>query len=210
MSNSVVDFWDSILASSSIENHCHYKLTELDNIPEMPGIYAWYLSADQNNFLDYYKVYKQKKVEVNIQGNLSELYVGDVKNTYYEKDFKDNGVDHDLCSMASLAFSPPLYIGISKNLQKRLKDHSSELKKIFFGQIPLNTPPPVGKTDFDTIVESRHFAQRIGHTIKSFSNININSLLIKTIEMDSTYLWTDLQKVERYLNRTYIPIYGRK
>ena len=210
MSNQVSDFWEIILSKSIVQNYCFYKLIELDKIPKSPGIYAWYLMADKSNFFDYYKIYKQKKVEVIIEGNLKEKYNGEVRNIYHDKDFKDTGVDFDLCNLASLAFSPPLYIGISINLNKRIKDHANELQKIYYDQIALSAPTSLQKTDFDTIVESRHFAQRIGFTIKSFPSIDLNSLFIKTIELPSGYSWATLQSVERYLNRTYIPIYGRK
>jgi hypothetical protein len=210
VNNKVIDFWNNILSGSTVQDHCHYKLTEIDNIPETPGMYAWYLNVDQNNFLDYYKVYKQKKVEVSIKGNFDESYIGELRNVYNEGNFKDNGVDHKLCFLASLAFSPPLYIGISNNLYIRLRQHCKELEKIYYNKIPLSKPTSLGKTDFDTILESMHFAQRIGHTIRLFKNINLNSLLIKTIEMPKGYSWSELHKVEKYLNRTYIPIYGRK
>ena len=210
MSNKVSNYWNTILTRSIVMNHSFYGISELDKIPKSPGIYAWYLLADKSNFSEYYKIFKQKKVEVNIEGNLRERYNGEVKHTYYDKDFKDSGVDFDLCNISSIAFSPPLYIGISINLNERLRTHADELQKIFYKKVALSPPTSLGKTDFDTIVESGHFAQRIGFSITSFSTIDLNSLLIKTLELPAGYSWAKLQSVERYLNRTFIPIYGRK
>lgn len=210
MGNTVNDYWLSTLKGSTVDNHCVYDLTELHLIPNVPGIYAWYLKMDGTNFDDYFKIYKQKKVAVSVQGHLKENYVGEAKHNYNPVDFANPGIDLNLCEIASLAFSPPLYIGISKDLKKRLRQHSDELEKIYYGKVKLATPPKVGKTAFDTIVESEHFAQRIGHSIVSFPKITLNSLYIRTIEMPTGYVWHDLQKVEKYLNRTYNPIYGRK
>lgn len=210
MGTKIHDFWPNILLASNIESHCIYNLTELHKLPKKPGIYAWYLISEATNFGEYHKIYKQKKINVTIEGNLKENYKGEIKAIYEDKDFHSPSLDHDLCKIASLAFSPPLYIGISKDLQTRLKTHTSELEKIVNGSLPLPSPQALGKTDFDTILESSHFAQRIGHSINSFSSLTMNSLLIRTIEMPAGYTWQDLQKVEKYINRTYTPIYGRK
>lgn len=210
ISNKVSDHWNNILTKTIVENHSFYGIADIDKIPNTPGIYAWFLLADKTNFNEYYKVFKQKKVEINIKGNLKEKYSGEVRNTYYDDDFKDSTIDFDLCNISSLAFGPPLYIGISKDLRVRLKQHSEELQKIFYKKIILPPPVTLGKTDFDTIVESAHFAERIGYTLKSFPTIKLNSLLIKTVELPLGYPWTKLQRVEKYLNRTFIPIYGKK
>ncbi|WP_207424296.1 hypothetical protein [Desertivirga brevis] len=210
MDNKVNNYWLKVLSGSSINDHCVYALSELDKIPEVPGIYAWYLKLDSTNLEDYFKLYKQKRIKVNIEGPLKESYQGSIKSTYNAKDFESPSIDFDLCEIASLAFSPPLYIGISKNLKRRLNEHGDELEDIYFGKTKLSPPTPLRKIDFDTEKESSHFAQRIGTTIKSFRKMKLSSLYIRTIEMPVGYIWNDLQKVEKYLNRTYNPIYGRK
>jgi hypothetical protein len=210
MSYRVSDYWNTLLSSSIVQEHSFYDMSALDKIPEAPGLYAWYLVVNNHNISEYYKIFKQKKVKVSIEGSLKEAYEGEVRNIYYEEDFKTPVIDHDLCAVASLAFSPPLYIGISKSLRTRLKQHAEELTKIYYGKVALSTPPPLGKTEFDTIHESSHFAQRIGFTIKNHLTVNLTSLRIKTLEMPPGYHWQDLQRVEKYINRTFIPMYGRK
>lgn len=113
-------------------------------------------------------------------------------------------------NMQAMFFVLLFIIGISKNLKTRLNTHYRELQKIYNGKVTLEPPKKLGQTDFDTIVESSHFAQRMGFSLKSFSKLNLNALYIKTIELDNSYTWPDLQRVEKYLNRTYIPLYGRK
>lgn len=210
MANSVRDFWINALKGKPAIEHSHYRVDEIFKTPNKPGIYAWYLSVDQKNFKDYFKLFKQKKVTVSLKGALSEEYTGEAKHIYSKKTFlKHSSPDFELCTLASFAFCPPLYIGISSDLNQRLDEHYSELQKVYFGKKVL-APPKLGKTDFDTIVESAHFAERIGHTLRGLPDIDLTALLIKTIEMPTSYSKTDLQKVEYYLNRTFIPIYGRK
>ncbi|VTR49125.1 hypothetical protein [Sphingobacterium thalpophilum] len=210
MSHKVFDYWNDLLITSTVENHCFYRLNELYKIPKSPGIYAWYLIADQPDMSEYHKVFKQKSIKISVEGNLSEGYVGRAKATFNQKHFTDLSIDRELCKIASMAFSPPLYIGISSNLNKRLSQHAKELTDIYYDKVKLVNPSPVRKTEFDTIIESQHFAQRIGYSIKSFRSIQLGSLLIRTIEMPKEYTWQDLQGVEKYLNRIYTPLYGRK
>lgn len=209
MSHKVIDFWNDNLLKHSDKSHGIYKATELYKVPESPGIYSWHIGSSPVNFNHYFKAFKQKKLSVSINGHLKEEYDGEIRRKYFDKDF-DISLDQQLCELASTIFCPPLYIGISKNLNKRLNQHFRELEKIYNGTIKLSTPPNVGKTDFDTIIESSHFAQRIGHTLFNLNKISLRDIFIKTVELDKSYSWTKLQKVEKYLNRTFIPIYGRK
>ena len=209
MSISVESFWEKLKHKHKGKNHGVYKLNEFRNIPETPGIYSWHISTNNSKPNDYHKIFKQKKVKVKVNGNLKEEYLGEAKRTYYDNNY-DAKLDSDLFEMASIAFCPPLYIGISINLGKRLNDHLRELEKIYFEKKALPKPVEIGQTDFDTIVESKHFAQRFGFSILEMSQVTLSSVFIKTIELDNTYKWSELQKVEKYLNRTFIPIYGRK
>jgi len=209
MANSVNDFWNRILNSFQVENHGYYTINELYKVPSKPGIYAWYVKFEQQNEQEYYKIFKQKKVGVDIKGNLKEHYEGEARNKYVDNTYSIQNMDYSLCELASYVFCPPLYIGISKDLNERLNTHAKELEKIYIGGKILPTPS-LGKTDFDTIVESAHFAERLGYSLKSFPTVDLNAIYVKTIEMPAQYTWTELQKVEKYLNRTYTPIYGRK
>jgi len=210
MSVTVHDFWNSLSVAHSAKRHGVYKLKEFGDLPETPGLYSWHVNFSSVNRERYYQLFKQKKINIDVQGNLKEAYKGEVKGHFEQKNFDTSLVDHDLCEFASYVFCPPLYIGISRNLKKRLRDHFTELEKIFTGSTPLPTPIIVGQTQFDTIIESGHFAQRLGFTILDLGNITLDELFVKTIEMDVSYPWIELQKVEKYLNRTFIPIYGRK
>lgn len=206
----VEDFWNSLSITHSSKNHGIYKLKEFGDLPETPGLYSWHINFSKVNRDQYYQLFKQKKINIDVKGSLKEAYKGEMKSHFEHGNFDTTLIDHELCEFASYVFCPPLYIGISKDLKSRLRQHFTELEKIYNGSTSLPTPIPVGQTQFDTIVESSHFAQRIGFTISQLGNITLDDLFVKTIEMDSTYPWIELQKVEKYLNRTFIPIYGRK
>ena len=210
MGRTVFDFWTKKNKKHPSKKHGIYRLSENHLIPSVPGIYSWHIGFEKKGYNDYYKAFKQKRLDVNLKGNLKEQYSGRIKNSYHSRDFSISSFDFDLCDYASTVFCPPIYIGISKNLNIRLATHIRELEKIYTGKLKLSKPSKVGQTDFDTIVESAHFAQRIGFTLVELNNIGIDSLFIKTIELDKSYTWSNLQKVEKYINRTFIPIYGRK
>lgn len=204
------DFWKSLHNDHNTKGHGIYKLKDFGSLPDSPGLYSWHVNVSQVNRNQYYELFKQKKINIDIQGNLKEGYKGEVKSHFNHSDFNDPSIDLDLCEYASYVFCPPLYIGISNNLKQRLRTHYTELEKIYNGIKPIPTVTKVGQTQFDTIIESSHFAQRIGFTIKGLNNITLDDIFVKTIELDSSYSWLELQKVEKYLNRTFIPIYGRK
>lgn len=210
MGKTVFDFWTKKNKSHSDKAHGIYKLSENHLIPSVPGIYSWHIGFEKKGYNDYFKAFKQKRLDVNLKGSLKEQYSGKIWNSYHSKDFSSTTFDFDLCEYASSVFCPPVYIGISKDLKARLATHIRELEKIYTGKVKLSKPKKVGQTDFDTIIESSHFAQRIGFTLAELKSISIDSLFIKTVELDKTYAWSDLQKVEKYVNRTFIPIYGRK
>jgi len=203
------NFYDNIINKTQFKHGC-YRLVDFDQIPHNPGIYSWYLIADQINFDDYFKIFKQKKVGVNVEGELREAYTGEAKATYNVSDYSDNPVDFTLFNLISYIYSPPLYIGISINLNERLNTHKSELEKILSGKQKLTTSTIPGRTSFDDILESKHFAQRVGFSIKAHNNIGTASMYIKTIEAPLGYPRNNLLKIEKYFNRTYTPIYGRK
>jgi hypothetical protein len=206
----VHDFWDNIQTSHLLKNHGIYKLKDFGKLPDTPGLYSWHINFSAINNDHYFQVFKQKKVKVNINGNLKENYLGEIYGSFDTKDFDTSILDHDLCEYASYAFCPPLYIGISGKLQTRLTQHYTELEKIYVGKKIIPPTTTIRHTELDTALESSHFAERIGYILNKLKNIKLDDIFVKTIELDSSYSWTDLQKVEKYLNRTFIPIYGRK
>ncbi len=210
MATTVIDFWSNLNRKHPNKVHGIYKATQLYDVPKVPGIYSWHINTTELNFKDYFKVFKQKKINVNLSGNLKEKYLGEIRNVYHDKDFNFPSTDYSLCEFASFAFCPPMYIGISVNLHSRLNDHYRELEKIHFGKVKLGASKKLDRTRFDTIFESQHFAQRLGHTLVDLKNLKLDSVFIKTIELDVGYAKSELHKVEKYLNRTFIPLYGRR
>jgi len=202
-------FWANKLAATPNVKHCYYRLVEVPQIPDVPGLYSWHLWIDNANSTKYSQIFKHKRVKVNIEANLTEKFEGDLHHAGYDTDIFQSKTDMDICNLASIAMCPPLYIGISGKLGQRLKQHTDELEKIIKGAIP--TPvDTIRKRQYDTIYESQHFAERMGYVISKLNSLNAPNLLIKTLEMPMTYTKQDLQTIEKFLNRTYIPIYGRR
>lgn len=202
-------FWSSKMTLHPTIQHCYYRITEVSNIPNVPGLYSWHLWIDSTNSKKYSQIFKQKRVDVTIKSNLSESFEGAIVHANHDKDIFDAGIDLNLCNLASIAMCPPLYIGISSRLGQRLGQHVDEFDKIIKGAIPIPVAT-LTASQFDTIYESQHFAARMGFVVKDLSNLNANNLLIKTIELPTGYNKRELQRVETFLNRTFIPIYGRK
>ena len=205
----VHSFWNNKLTAHPTINHCYYRIIEIPHVPSVPGIYSWHLWIDNSNTQKYSQVFKQKRVDITVESNLSDKFSGQIRHAGYNEDIFDPATDIDLCNIASLAMCPPLYIGISKDLGKRLRQHVDEYEKVINGVIA--TPITTLKADqFDTIYESQHFASRMGFVVTRFGNLNANNLLVKTIEMPAGYSRSELLRVEKFLNRTFIPIYGRR
>lgn len=210
MAKSVNDFWIDIQKKGNFDSHGYYRLKDINMLPSTPGIYSWYITGNQSNVDNFYKLFMQKRVAVSIEGHLKEIYQGNLRRHYDEGHFKTGITDFGLFNVSSLAFCPPLYIGISKDLKSRINVHYQELQKIIDGRVKLKNVKVMNPSDFDTIYESQHFAQRIGYSIKTTKRIKLNSIFIKTIEMQKGYSWGSLNNIEKYLNRAFVPIYGRK
>ena len=180
MPYTVNTFWANKLAGFPATKHCYYKLSEVPQIPDVPGIYSWHLWIDNNNTTRYSQVFKHKRVKVNIVSNLSDQFDGTINHVDHATDIFQSAIDINVCNLSSIAMCPPLYIGIAKKLGTRLTQHKDELDKIIKGTtpIPRNT---LLKSQYDSIYESQHFAARMGFVIRKLNNHNAQNLLIKTL-----------------------------
>jgi len=104
---------------------------------------------------------------------------------------------------------PPLYIGISKRLNFRLQTHKKMLENIIYSD---RDDSEINDTNIesDTEKESRYFGVRIGTIVKRTEHIRLTSFFVKTIQLNLEYSTEELRKIEKFLNRTFIPLYGRK
>lgn len=109
MPRNIIDFWGKMNSSHTAKSHGIYAIKELHDLPESPGIYSWHLVTEPLFFDDYYKIFHQKKVSIDVKGNLKEIFKGEARRVFNEKDYYSPSIDYDLCEYASHVFCPPLY-----------------------------------------------------------------------------------------------------
>jgi hypothetical protein len=144
-------------------------------------------------------------MSVDIEGNLKDKYEGKVRQRSYG--FDGEIKNEKILKVAAFAFGTPIYIGISLNLERRLSEHKKKLSDhMTTGEI-LDIKDEI-KTDTDE--ESKHFAQRIASYLNKRSTVGSNSLFIKTVEVDNDVKFSELQEVEKFINRTFTPSLGLK
>jgi len=182
-----------------------YKYNDLFKAPELPGLYGWYVRLPKVEAVaDYHKIHKSKRMRTTIVGHLSEIYEGNAYSKEYE--FRDS-MDFELLEAATSCFCPPIYIGVSNNMRSRLQTHCEQIEEIIHSGKKTTEPRQV---DPDTDAESTLFGDRIGIVLSSVKNIGLTSLFVITIAVKTNFPRAELFKIESFLNRTYIPIYGRK
>jgi hypothetical protein len=185
-----------------------YLPNQVGNIPELPGIYAWYILPRMHTQPQaYHEIFKQRELHSVIRGILQDNYEGRLTAKPYTFGTIQ---DHSLLVEAVSQFAPPVYIGISINLQKRIQTHVKMLNEFVYSR-QRDEISDVSDTDVDSEKESKYFAQRIGSIVRdSKDSIDINSFVIKIIKLDKNYSKSKLFEVEKFLNRTFIPYYGRR
>jgi len=185
-----------------------YLPNQLGDIPELPGIYAWYISPRTHTKPQvYHEVFKQRELYSFVRGTLQDNYEGQLTAKPYTFEILQ---DQGLLIEAVRQFAPPIYIGISINLQKRIQSHIKMLNEFVYSR-QKDLVSNVSDIEVDSEKESQYFAQRIGAVIRnSKDSIDLNSFTIKIIPLHKNYPKSKLFEVESFLNRTFIPYYGRR
>lgn len=185
-----------------------YLPNQVGDIPELPGIYAWYILPRMHTQPQvYHEIFKQRELHSLIRGTLQDNYEGRLT----AKSYTFGSIqDQSLLIEAVSQFAPPIYIGISINLQRRIITHVKMLNEFVYSSQEARSYE-VSDTEIDSEKESQYFAQRIGSVIrKANPSIDINCFVIKIIKLDKNYSKKKLFEVEKFLNRTFIPYYGRR
>lgn len=171
-----------------------YKAADVDDAPEAPGFYAWYLRLNsKDSFLDYHEVFKDRSLTTRARGDLLEEYSGELSLQEVDLEMVN---DFSLLKEATAAFSPPLYIGITvdRTLKRRLKEHRKVLNDSIYGGVE----------------DPGEFGERIALVLNRGGNISVNDFFTRVIPVENPESRKQLQEIEYYLNRTYVPIYGKK
>jgi len=207
------------------ERYRHYVIPweKIDVLaPSCPGIYSWHIRIKPNQeetvggFLD--ELFCQQKLKAEVKGNLRLKYSGDLTKKYESPELDD----YDLIKQALVAFSLPLYIGISGDLKIRLSTHKNTLKDVVgsSGSELLI----VGDVKEDSYEESVSFGQRLGDFWLSKKFHTLNCLFVKYIvptvcqecvkercEEVCRKKWIGpLKDTETMLNNYFNPVWGRR
>jgi len=194
----------------------YFTWSDISNAPEVPGLYAWYMTttlrgADLDNEEDTRKNLKTlanqlryQELEITAAGNLSLSYSGLMRHCHLgcNDDFTDlidkvfyNKSERKLFSsileLSTPFFSPPLYIGVTKNLNNRLLQHKQEI---------MSSELPAG----NCFAKEARVRGITGDKLSAFTFTCTDP----SIGMDDAR--ETFEAVETVLNRLYHPILGRR
>src|SRR5581483_12198979 len=96
-------FWTNKLAAFPNVKHCYYRLADIAQIPDVPGLYSWHLWLDNSNTTKYSQIFKHKRVQVSIESNLSDKFEGHISHKDHDSDIFDPVTDINMCNLASIA-----------------------------------------------------------------------------------------------------------
>jgi len=189
------------------------KIEEL--VPKLPGIYVWRLRALPENESDLAEIllnlHNTKKIQAQVKGHLKYHYKGTLKRELeINTDFNNSSFFRSAIHLAN----HPIYIGISKNLNKRLVTHKGQFENFLDDEN--NVSVPDGEIRADTYEESANFGKRLGsfwvnNGRKPQTMLYVNYLVHPNAgDLDFSEISSEIRDVEYFLNRTLTPIFGRR
>jgi hypothetical protein len=195
------------------ETHSHIAVVAAD-ISQLednkPGLYAWYVrvlpkETATTDLSCYGGFFGSKKYTVDLSASLGEQYQGKLKlNPAFDVSRAANVA---LLSTVTTVFSPPIYIGIAKNIRKRLLTHLDKLEKaLVTPPAAVLSPTPV---DDDSDEESGYFGGRVGELLRELKVSDVRNLFVKIVYQPVDDL-VQRRGVEHFVNRVFFPFCGRK
>ena len=177
---------------------------------EKPGIYSWHYrlshrSPDRSaDMIAYDHVYAAKSYNVSAQAPLGETLNGKMTR----RPFTENRPPEfsQAALSAAAVFCPPLYIGISTNIKRRLQTHYDRLVEVLALPSIFSLTSTAQADDSDE--ESSAFAERIGSLLKGNGVGAPGSLFVKVVYVPNS-TFHELQQAEFFVNRTFVPLCGR-
>jgi hypothetical protein len=203
----VVDLYAGF--ASSIQVH-FAALNDLDSVPSTAGWYSWF-QIPSSLSPESLQLYRHSKVVSAVTGIFNLTFEGCLRaadgNSLPPVGKANEEETLEQLRSLFLAFAPPLYIGISKNLRTRLKSHRKNLQNFLtaFDYKGIDAEEK-GAGDPDTERESQYFGARVGLALRTL-NLSADTLYVKCVLADDT---SNLKEIERVLNFALTPHYGRK
>src|SRR5262249_15191284 len=104
---------------------------------------------------------------------------------------------------------PPIYIGVSRTLRTRLLRHRRAVENVLRGHNSREGANSESQTESDTEEESGYFCHRVAQALRQFSINYARWLFVKIIELQGISR-KELLSLERFLNRAFLPYFGRR
>ena len=191
--------------------HVAYRADEIEKTRNAPGLYAWYIRAPLSASTDdlcmpYRRVFAERSFEVEAVAPLGERLSGQVKRQTASVGAAKPGreLDDALFAGAFAAFSPPVYLGRSKTIRSRLRQHIRALEAALDVVAPSVEPAEIEEAD--TPEESSQFGTRMGGLLRAHDIRDYRGLFVKVVYAASN---DATKRVELLLNRTFHPVLGR-
>ncbi len=183
----------------------YFSINQIDAVEERAGIYSWgYLPKNLNRNAEYFMNLKGMKSSV--EGNFGIRYSGDLEreSTIAASDVDALESDFEYYRNTLIAFSAPLYIGISNKLKTRLLTHRRQLN--IYMDNPSTYHEGLTGCNSDSPEESSYFGYRVGQSMKDYG-IGVDNLFVKCVYNDD---YDATKRIEKVINRIVAPTYGMR
>lgn len=208
------------------------KLLSFGEVPDAdpkPGLYAWYLRIkpgksnleSPENFSKALKRITEQlcypDLSMQLRGHLNLHLKGDLKHIWYgheENQFSDQfqtilelpeerEILGEILESTVPLLTGPLYIGVSKNLQRRLQQHTRLIQEGYHDQFS-----PVDSKE--SLENDRNFAERITQRKIDPNHLMVGVVYVSHPQFSGAKIRKAIGAAETLLNRTFYPILGRK
>lgn len=182
-------------------------LSDLDSVPESAGWYSWFYIPSSLD-ADAFQLYRHARVDSTVTGVFNLTFEGRLWPKGGEAPLsvlKQPEKSLEMLRSLFLAFAPPLYVGISKGLRRRLKSHCKNLRD-FMANADAAEQTTSMTVDPDSECESQFFGARIGTALRALK-ISADDLHVKCVLAENT---DKLKEIEKLLNFALTPHYGRR
>jgi len=187
-----------------------YQYDELRTIPDLPGLYCWYLkvtNANLETLREYYDIFHSAQYDVSVKGDFSFNYHGKLRNQSEKAIPNDylQSLDEEMLNLLFQEIAQPIYLGIAKtSLLNRISSHKRKIDEARFELIEIKQE--------DDEKDDNIFANRISEIVNktSLKTSNLSVKIFSYSEGIGRDKIKSLMYCENYFNRIIKPILGKK
>jgi hypothetical protein len=201
-----------------------YRRLEAE-IPAKPGLYSWHFRFPQRDpapasaFL--HQLFVSSTLQISANSNMRQTWEGKLHSTIEPfGELENESLRHFFFALAY-----PIYIGISRDLSRRLATHKKELNAWRVADEPnFQMMEPPAEFEDDSAEESRTFGRRLGAIFRESGFTDTDCLYVKyyspahcaaaaNCRQSAQCLqdtMTELREAERTCNTLFHPALGRR